>query len=233
MQARGSKCFTLKSLTGSVAVYSGVLHTGPSPVVSTEASPASPPSSFYPFCNFLSFRYFSRRFPTPFNELPLFFFLHSFHPPSRERLGRPASSRRRAASAGRRKTSIHDDDDDEEEAGCEYSNAHFDTSGITTVPAKTFLFFFAIFSMSASFYPRGLSSLVACTFAPLPCLFPCFHRLFSILVAANINRGWRWWWWCWRAPCPFLHAAHLDHISAGECDYWLLFLPHTHTHTHI
>lgn len=38
---------TLKSTAGSLSVYPGLLYTGPSPVVSTEASPASPSSSFF------------------------------------------------------------------------------------------------------------------------------------------------------------------------------------------
>lgn len=48
-----------KTTTGSIGVYSGVLHTGPSPVVSTKASTASPPSSFYPFCIFCPSAIFS------------------------------------------------------------------------------------------------------------------------------------------------------------------------------
>lgn len=83
-----------------------VIHTGPSPVVSTEASPASPPSSFYPSCFYCPSVSFIPSFPRHLQITPAsrrrFLFLYLFSPRS-ERVLWACCFNRRAASAGREK----------------------------------------------------------------------------------------------------------------------------------
>lgn len=102
--------------------------------------------------------------PSVFSVLLSFFFLPSFSDTPRgtssfytrfiffllrpqTRVFRLSCFSRRAASAGRGKTSIHDD---EEEAGCEYSNAHFDTYCISSL---SYLFYVCSFLLTRSLRP--------------------------------------------------------------------------------
>lgn len=163
--------FTLKTPAGSRTVYPGSLHTGPSPVVSTEASPASPPSSFYPLCIFYPSVHFFRLSPSPaprslgrahdafFLSFPTRFF------PTEQKALRGAASCR----ISRGEKNIHP----RRQGGgrVRIQQRPFWHLTITTAPAETLLLllfiFLVSFSMSASLnISQGFSSLVACTLAP-------------------------------------------------------------------
>lgn len=171
-------------------MYPGWLHTGPSPVVSTEASPASPPSSFYPLCIFYPSVDFFRLSPGHLalsaRRTTRFLSFSTRFSSSRRRFGRLL----RAASAGGEK---HPSTTTRRQ-GANTATPILTPSCITTAPAETL--FSCLFSMSASLnISQGFSSLVACTLVP-PFYLPPASLASSGSDEYQQGPG------CWRPPCP-------------------------------